>query len=617
MSSHAATRKAAGCWTCHLRRKKCDRNQPICYACSELLITCHYTLEKPDWVDGGEKQQEMREQLKQEVKDKAPSRRSLAYAKAFNEPMSDTAPLGRPETELRALDTGNPPTNLSQDTLRIFPESRYGNVYPSPLGFPSVSSTISLTSSHELPFPDEDLQRASNWAGLDRGLVVCYLDFYFPFLSPFYQPSMLDRGRAWIIDFIADHQAIEQTILSLSSFLFSLGLETIEKLAPGRCKRTAWQKLLNHIQGTFGLLREELRFLTVEGVSKHLPRATQIMGCVLLLQRFETAVSSFENCQAHLDAAIEIFQQALEGGDTVVYHSTGYVSRFAMIMQQLRGHGLPWPKQFPTFVAPSSEQMAFRFFSALLLVDDIIASTALGEEPKLYRYHDGILGNGQWPTEKDEEPQIRLEDIMGCQNWAMVAVAKISALDAWKKHQKAIAALDMMELVLRATAIKSMLMTNLTRAEATPSTDSPWDIFTPCNGQASMLATQSLLVTRIWAHAAALYLLIVVLGWQPSSSEIRHHVTCIIQQLMQRTLSWAVLRTIAWPFCVAGCLAAPDQESLFRSIVEGLQPPGLLGPLQTALQIMEDAWCSRDLIDSDTWDLAACLRRPGHILLLI
>ncbi|KAK3321881.1 fungal-specific transcription factor domain-containing protein [Apodospora peruviana] len=615
----------SSCWTCRLRRKKCDGYSPVCRVCSALLITCHNSPKKPDWVDGGERQRQMAEQLKQEVRDKAPYRRSLAYAQAMEGPMpgTDTAPLGHshnlPENGSRP---GNPssvdPPQDEDDAPEIFLDKHLQQPAPPP---------------------------AWAWAGLDRGLVVCYLDFYFPFLFPFYQPSMLDRGRAWVIDFITDSQAMEQTTLSLSSYFFSLALgmgttttkggsDSAQQQQHETCKQLAWEKLLSQIHGTFGLLREELQWLTATSMSEHhLPRALQIMGCILLLQRFETAVWSFENCEAHLSAAVGLFQQVLEGAggaeeaaDSTVPGSWG--SRFSLIMRQLRGHGPSWPRQFMTFQAPSSEQMAFRFFSALLLVDDIVVSTALGEEPRLLQYHDSILGSGQWaPTEKDNRDAhiISLGSIVGCQNWAMVAVAKISALDAWKKRQKLAGDLDMMELVLRATAIKSMLAANLARATVSPpsgasadDTNMAWgDMFTPCNGQPSVLAAQSLLATRIWAHAACLYLSVVVSGWQPFSSEVRHHVGCVLDLLAQRMLSRAVLRTIAWPFCVAGCLAGPAQEPLFRSVVEGLWPPGLFGPVLKALEIMESVWRNKDSVDSTTWDLAACFRGLGHFVLLV
>ncbi|KAK0716785.1 fungal-specific transcription factor domain-containing protein [Lasiosphaeria miniovina] len=644
--------REGGCWTCRLRRKKCDRHGPVCRVCSALLITCHYTPEKPDWVDGGERQREMAEQLRQEVRDKAPYRRSLAYTKAIvhDECMPyATVPPGLPEAGAKASDAANPPTRPRRDALETFsgksPGSGNGNTHPASARFPGVSSIAPSTSS-----PDRDVQRAPDWTGLDRGLIVCYLEFYFPFLFPFYQPSMLDRGRAWVVDFITDSQAMEQTTLSLSSYFFSLALETAQEAAHETCKQIAWEKLLNQIHGTFGLLRQELPCVTAaDGVAENLPRAVQIMGCILLLQRFETAVCSFENCEAHLSAATELFRHALDGTGAAALDGTGTAAAsgptarpcsFALTMRQLRGHGPPWPRQYPTFQAPSSEQMAFRFFSALLLVDDIVASTALGEEPKLHQYHASILGDGQWPADRDGEDEaytIRLEGIVGCQNWAMVAVAKVSALDAWKKRRRAAGDLDVMELVLRAAAIKGTLVANLTRAEVAPplavpfsagtgssssgsgssGRSSAWDIFTPCNGQASALAEQSLLVTRIWAHAAALYLSVVVSGWQPASAEVRHHVACVLELLTQRALSWAALRTVAWPFCVAGCLAAHTQEPLMRSVVEGLRPPGLLGPVQKALQIMEAVWRSRDLLDSTTWDLAACFRGPGHLVLLV
>ncbi|KAK3366742.1 fungal-specific transcription factor domain-containing protein [Lasiosphaeria ovina] len=631
VSHDGAAKNAEGCWTCRLRRKKCDRHGPVCRVCSALLITCHYTLEKPEWVDGGERQREMAEQLRQEVRDKAPYRRSLAYTKAIvhDESMPyATVPLGLPlpEASPKALDAANPLTRPHRDALEtfsgIFPGSGNGNTHPATARFPGVSSITPSTSS-----PDRDVQRAPDWTGLDRGLIVCYLEFYFPFLFPFYQPSMLDRGRAWVVDFITDSQAMEQTTLSLSSYFFSLALETAQEAAHETCKQIAWEKLLNQIHGTFGLLRQELPCVTAAGgVAENLPRAVQIMGCILLLQRFETAVCSFENCEAHLSAATELFQQVLDGTEAAAASGpTARPCNFALTMRQLRGHGPPWPRQYPTFQAPSSEQMAFRFFSALLLVDDIVASTALGEEPKLHQYHDSILGDGQWPADshgEDEAHIIRLEGIVGCQNWAMVAVAKVSALDAWKKRRRAAGDLDVMELVLRAAAIKGTLVTNLTRAEVAPTSSgsgrsSAGDIFTPCNGQASALAEQSLLVTRVWAHAAALYLSVVVSGWQPASAEVRHHVACVLELLTQRPLSWAVLRTVAWPFCVAGCLAAPTQEPLMRSVVEGLRPPGLLGPVQKTLQIMEAVWRSRDLLDSTTWDLAACFRGLGHVVLLV
>lgn len=44
-SSH--TRSRTGCYTCRLRRKKCDETRPVCQACQHLKIKCEYN--QPSW----------------------------------------------------------------------------------------------------------------------------------------------------------------------------------------------------------------------------------------------------------------------------------------------------------------------------------------------------------------------------------------------------------------------------------------------------------------------------------------------------------------------------------------------------------------------------------------
>jgi hypothetical protein len=72
---NSTTRSFNGCWTCRLRRKKCDEIHPECGACAALYITCHYDQNKPEWMDGDVRQEDMAERLKREVKEKAHRRR--------------------------------------------------------------------------------------------------------------------------------------------------------------------------------------------------------------------------------------------------------------------------------------------------------------------------------------------------------------------------------------------------------------------------------------------------------------------------------------------------------------------------------------------------------------
>lgn len=69
---NSTMRSSNGCWTCRVRRKKCDETPDICANRAALDITCCFDLDQqPEWMDGGVRQDRMAEQLKNEVKAKS------------------------------------------------------------------------------------------------------------------------------------------------------------------------------------------------------------------------------------------------------------------------------------------------------------------------------------------------------------------------------------------------------------------------------------------------------------------------------------------------------------------------------------------------------------------
>jgi hypothetical protein len=179
-----------------------------------------------------------------------------------------------------------------------------------------------------------------------------------------------------------------------------------------------------------------------------------------------------------------------------------------------------------------------------------------------------------------------------------------------------------MELVRRATAIKKSLEFHLMRLETDPAAlskpeDNLFDVFTSFHGQPSALAMQSSLVTKVWVHAAYLYLYVVVSGWQPANVEVCYHVRRIVELLSHEISPPTLLRTMSWPLCVAGCLALVDQEAQFSQMVEALQPPSVFGTVHKALEIMKNVWRSRDAADTANRDVSACLRYEGDLVLLV
>ncbi|KAK3690285.1 fungal-specific transcription factor domain-containing protein [Podospora appendiculata] len=58
------TRSTKGCWTCRLRRKKCDETQPFCQTCSNLSIACQGYGLRPVWMDRGLLEREEAQKIK-------------------------------------------------------------------------------------------------------------------------------------------------------------------------------------------------------------------------------------------------------------------------------------------------------------------------------------------------------------------------------------------------------------------------------------------------------------------------------------------------------------------------------------------------------------------------
>lgn len=56
------------CWTCRLRKKKCDQSRPLCSACETLSIPCYGYGPKPLWMNDSEKEKSIVNELKHTVR---------------------------------------------------------------------------------------------------------------------------------------------------------------------------------------------------------------------------------------------------------------------------------------------------------------------------------------------------------------------------------------------------------------------------------------------------------------------------------------------------------------------------------------------------------------------
>lgn len=564
-------------------------------------------------MDGGACQEEMAVRLKQEVKEMAAQRRARHSSGDSVSPVitaGQESASGNPEDLLISAHDAE----VAEEASLIVPETHRNGEATGPASSQPEGSAARQQRGKDCSRSGRYARESVAFGRSDTVLLTFYLEQLFPFLFPFYRPSLLEGGRAWVLEMMISSPVVRQAALCQSSYFFSLARETGEG-------GLVWEALLQQTGEVFEILRESLQVIQSSGITEHIHGAVRIMSSSLQVQRFEASVLSFSNCWVHLNASRTLFKQMLDASSAAQPSEPS--ARFKTVMERLGPPTWIEPIQLPVL---SAEQAAFRFSSALLILDDIIASTVLQEEPTLYEYHHSLLcGNPMLET----PASIDLESVVGCQNWALLQIGQIAALDAWKQRCKNAGNLNVMDLVSRATSIKDSLETHLellgtdpvpvSAAGATSLLDMLAADYGSSHADANANAPtgQTLLVTRVWAHAALAYLSVVVSGWQPASVEVRHHVGRVVELLACEMSPPALLRTMVWPFCVAGCLAQPAQEEHLRGMVEALQPPSVFGTLRKALEIMEGVWRSRDAGDNANRDLAMCFRSQGGLVLLV
>ncbi|ERS95578.1 hypothetical protein HMPREF1624_08094 [Sporothrix schenckii ATCC 58251] len=75
-SSQMHRRSRTGCYTCRLRRKKCDEGTPLCTACKNLGLTCEY--KRPHWWGNNEARRNQKDDIKMIIKRKKLSEKAAS-----------------------------------------------------------------------------------------------------------------------------------------------------------------------------------------------------------------------------------------------------------------------------------------------------------------------------------------------------------------------------------------------------------------------------------------------------------------------------------------------------------------------------------------------------------
>jgi hypothetical protein len=437
---------------------------------------------------------------------------------------------------------------------------------------------------------------------------MIYLDHVFPFLFPFYQPPLIETGRQWLLGLLCQNEVSFHLAASLSAYFFALVPQRDNQDMHDDCKALVKNRLVEQMDLALSSMQS-----TVSAINCHEPRSplldmVRVMEEVAQLLIVEVTVRSSLDWQVHLTPALVLFDEIFKNYG--IHDNDPNLCVLLKALPTSMPVGTPHNKPLPN----TADQSAFIFFVTLLLFIDIVASTSLGRSPSLMIYHKTLLS-----SESLAECPIKLEAVFGCQDWVLLAIVDTSSLCAWKRDARQNGNYSVVSLVDRARPISESLEVGLasiaTHSQSPSSNASGLEGYYTRHDKTIDHKVISN-ITRIWANAARIYLSVTLSGWQTNARDIQASVVEILS-LLQAVNSPAQLRSLSWPLCVAGCVALPNQEGEFRSIINAAGSLREFGTLLSALRIMEAVWRSRGTIDGDTWDIASSLTALGTPALLV
>lgn len=599
-------------------------------------LECLYSEGKPDWMDGETKQKEMMEKIKAKIKQSAIGRRERRIVNSSTQNFVIISGCDFEDDSHHITDSQSSQNILA--ATPTLPDAQADGTTEGSLAhaFYSGSTSASVVGSNTASWYDTDTPFGSDTAPTtnddpmpsspaapgfptvnfddeaETTFTMMYLDFVFPFLFPHYRPSVIDCGRHWVLDVLKRNTAVFHASISLTAYFFSLKLDaTPPGRSHARCKTLVWDQLMKQTDKAIQTTASDIENIRRQGAGASLVESVRAMESIIQVLIFEVAVKKTLDWNMHLEPALALFS------DILTRHMEG-LSQPGLdgILNNL---GRPsWAAMNFINPAPSTPaQSAFRFFAGLLLFIDIISSTALEQPPRLRAFHDNLLGG----SHSSQYGPIELDTIVGCQNWVLVAIGDIAALDAWKKAATRSGTLSVVDLVRRSESISQVLdhgLSQLGAVRTTPSrtfynTEEEYYGIVEHEGAFQSLHLNN---TRVWVLAATIYLSIVVSGWQPSNHAVRDSVLQALV-LFRGLPSAAHLRALAWPLWVVGCLASVEQEQEFRDLIIGAGELRVLGTLGEVLRTVEAVWQRRQALEGQVWDLTKCLRIFGLLSLFI
>ncbi|KAI9818035.1 MAG: hypothetical protein M1827_000659 [Pycnora praestabilis] len=621
-SSKMHRRSRSGCFTCRLRRKKCDEGKPACKACKHLGLKCEY--KRPMWWSNNEQRKQQKEMIKTIIKRTKLSEKTAQMVSmgadtppdlSYSIPTSDTFSDALERTRSVSVDSQfsleydfNQPTGL--ESFGTFAAPMHPPQYPVPYNTYSPyevdikterqmfvndvptrhDSSISTFSTFQPPPPHATLPSfpAENWIHEDvydsRRESYCGeegLDFnFFDFAHGQQQQAVIqvdECDRRLLDHFIDNVLRLIFPILDVNQHGSARSDVILPALESNKCYLHCCLSIAAlHLKATERLQGEQIdsdimrhRYATISELCEALNRDTdhqQILEATLGMIFFQCSVGRPDDCLPDIP-----WHQHFQAATSLV-------------------HKLELPRALTSIT-----QAQPPFNMTLTSWIDILGATMIGRAPVFadtYREkHLSISSSG-------------LAELMGCDDRVMYLISEIACLDALKRE-----GMDDMLLCTHVAALAEQI------GQTEPG---PGALSSPYSHTGAIRPRQlSKNMTAVFRLAARIYLCSLVPGFeidQPSSLDLVTNFAETLENYIPCGPD-GFDRSLVWPLLIAGSVSTPSSSfrRVFADRVERLGEQAEFGSFGRMVCLLQEVWRQtdgegrqnvhwRDVMQQQGWD---------------
>ncbi|CAJ2501054.1 Uu.00g039070.m01.CDS01 [Anthostomella pinea] len=600
------TSGCACCYTCRLRRKKCDEGTPMCTACKHLGLACEY--KRPMWWSNNDARRQHKDDIKMIIKRKKLSEKSShTIQTSINSPPGLSHSLPTSATFSDPLDRTRSASIDSHFSFNFnsTPHLPEYDVY-NPQILPSHSDFMFGMSPYEIDVKTERQMFVNDVPTIRESTVSTFSTYHTPPPPGTVLPSYPMDGEWTEQVYQERRESLTEESLNVNFFDFAHGPAMNSRQVDIELDEND-QRLLDHfIQFVLPTIFPILETNQHGSVSSDLilPALQNNKGylhcCLMIAAQHCKATMNIQgeeidnDIMRHRHATIlslcealnrdENHQQILEATLGLIFFQS-CVGRYDDSLPDI-----PWHQHFqavhslvskldlPRIVSDQAEQLAQTPFNMTLTAwIDILGATMKGRAPNFaHTYREKHLST--------VNPSLGLRELMGCDDRVMYLISEIACLEALKKE-----GMDDITLCTHVHALGDQI--GLTEVG-----DSGAKM--PYNANGSLSPKQlSRNITAAFRIAARIYLCSLVPGFSPSQAScvgLVEKLTSVLQYIPSGHAGFD--RSLSWVYLVGGSVSGSNStfRQFFAERIAELGDASCHGSFGGVASLLHEVWQQAD-----------------------